>query len=35
MAKDKKLNIYVEISQEGEVINILTLWGEELSTVVS
>jgi hypothetical protein len=35
MAKDKKLNIYIEISQEGEVINILTLGDEELSTVVS
>lgn len=35
MAKDKKLNIYVEISQDGEVINILTLGGDELSTVVS
>lgn len=35
MAKDKKLNIYIEISQEDEVINILTLGGEELSTVVS
>lgn len=35
MAKDKKLNIYIEISQEGEVINILTLGSEELSTVVS